>query len=288
MADFRALTIQSGTNTQIQDANSLIIGAGIKTATGVLNITPAGTDVVIASGKNISLGAGGSGNIDFSASTGSFSSPTGSITLGSGAISITGITTHSANVIIATGSTLFTSGSGMINLPALFNIAGSAVGAGVTAANLNTLTNSSNADALHTHTNVSASSITVSGLTTTNLTASGQFGYISANNTLSKTDSASLSTSRSFGSYGGVSGSMSTSGVINTAQFTTVGGIPSAGSPVFLAAATDDSSTGAGKLTATPPTSGIIAEVGICIDNSNYAGAKTCKILMQVKAPVQL
>lgn len=288
MADFRALTIQSGTNTQIQDTNSLIIGAGIKTATGVLTITPGGTDVVIASSKNISLGAGGSGNIDFSASTGSFLSPTGSITLGSGSISITGVTTYSANVTIATGSTLSTSGSGMINLPALFNVAGSAVGVTVTATNLSTLTNNSNADALHTHTNVSASAITVSGLTTTNLSTTGSFGYVSANGTMSKTDNANLSTSRVFGVYGGTSGNMITNGMVASAQFTTVGGSPSAGSPVFLAAATDDSNSGAGKLTATPPTIGIISEVGICLDNSNYSGSKTCKVLIQVKASVQL
>lgn len=56
MADFRAITEQSGTTTQIQDANSLIIGDGIKTASGDLEITPAGSNVNIPSGKNLDVG----------------------------------------------------------------------------------------------------------------------------------------------------------------------------------------------------------------------------------------
>ena len=57
---------------------------------------------------------------------------------------------------------------------------------------------------------------------------------------------------------------------------------------VFLAAAADDGATGAGKLTATAPTSGVVAEVGLCMNNANYAGLKTCHIHIQVKAPIVL
>lgn len=129
--------------------------------------------------------------------------------------------------------------------------------------------------------------INITGLTTTGI-ADGDFVYVSSNNTVSKTDSASITTSRCVGANEGVSGSITAFGVVENAKFTTVGGSPSAGTPVWLAAATDDVSTGAGKLTATVPIVGIVAEIGIVIDNSNYASLKTCKILVQIKKPVVL
>lgn len=68
----------------------------------------------------------------------------------------TGITvTLAGSLVVSAGSTLSTTGTGNINLPnnasSRFQIESISVGSTVTAANLITLTNSSNADSLHTH-----------------------------------------------------------------------------------------------------------------------------------------
>ena len=87
------------------------------------------------------------------------------------------------------------------------------------------------------------------------------------------------------------SGSIVTQGEV-TAQFTTVGGQPAAGSPVYLAAGTDDSNTGMGKLTATRPITATLADVinfngtvpesvvivGTAVDCTLYASNKTCLV----------
>lgn len=58
MADFRALTIQAGQKQAIQDANRLLVGAGVRSATGPLSLSsPDGITIiednlVIASGKS--------------------------------------------------------------------------------------------------------------------------------------------------------------------------------------------------------------------------------------------
>jgi hypothetical protein len=70
-----------------------------------------------------------------------------------------------ATVTVQAGVTLTTNSTGNINLPnnvnARFQVEGVSVGSTVTAANLNTLTNGSNADALHTHAASQASDILV-------------------------------------------------------------------------------------------------------------------------------
>ena len=118
----------------------------------------------------------------------------------------------------------------------------------------------------------------------------GQSGYMSANNVATPTDNLTLAKSRFVGIYTGISGELQTDGVAKAVQLTTVGGSPAAGAPLWLAASTDDGATGVGKWTATAPTVAgtVVAEVGICLDNTNYAGAKTVKALIQVKPPVQL
>lgn len=149
------------------------------------------------------------------------------------------------------------------------------------------LLDGSNADSLHTHSAVESSQVAKAGLTTTGL-ADGDFGYISAAKTISKIDSAAIGTARIFGANEGVVGSMTVAGVIENAKFTTDGGSPVNGKPVFLANAADDTGTGAGKLTATAPSTGVLAEVGICVDNTNYAGSKIAEILLQTKSPIIL
>lgn len=67
------------------------------------------------------------------------------------------------NITIQSGLTFDTTGTGTINLPqntsARFKIEGISTTAGVSAANLNTLTDGSNADALHTHAGGSGSAV---------------------------------------------------------------------------------------------------------------------------------
>jgi hypothetical protein len=132
----------------------------------------------------------------------------------------------------------------------------------------------------------SASTTTVSGLNTGALT-SGLFCYISANSTVSLTDSLTLPTSIFFGAITGTPGTVIVQGVVMNANFTTIGGSPAPGSRAYIAASTDEAGA-AGKLTATVPVSGIVAEVAIVIDNSSYAGSKQCLVLIQVKTPVVL
>lgn len=131
--------------------------------------------------------------------------------------------------------------------------------------------------------------VEATGLTTTGL-GNGDFGYLSAAGVVSLTDAAAAASSRVFGANEGISGTMTVAGVIEAAKFTVDGGAPSPGAPVFLAVGSADGGTGAGKLSAAPPTAAghHVAEVGICLDDANYAGSKTCKVLLQVKAPVKL
>jgi hypothetical protein len=57
----------------------------------------------------------------------------------------------SSTVVVQDGVILATTGTGNINLPSNFQIAGTGIGSTVTAPNLDTLTNGGNADALHEH-----------------------------------------------------------------------------------------------------------------------------------------
>lgn len=195
-----------------------------------------------------------------------------------------GLTNTSAITIGASGVT--TTVAGLLTLGDQLNINGSSTGATVTGTNLNTLTNGGNADALHVHTGVATSTLVATGLTTTGL-ASGDAGYISANNTLSKTDATTIATARFFGVNTGTAGSMVTDGTA-TFKFTTDGGSPNPGDPVYLALLSEDTNTGAGKLTATAPSAAleVVYEVGIVVDNSLYAGSKTCVVLIQPKMPI--
>lgn len=129
----------------------------------------------------------------------------------------------------------------------------------------------------------------ISGLTTTGL-ANGDTCYVSANDTVLPTDNAVPAKSRCFGVMTNTVGTVQISGVVETMNFTTAGGAPVPDSPVYLAAATDDGSTGAGKATATPPTTSgeTDAEIGICLNNSNYAGLKIARVLLQVKKTITL
>jgi len=137
----------------------------------------------------------------------------------------------------------------------------------------------------------SISQLTISGQTTTGL-GDGDFAYVSAANTWSKaqndgTDTQSVAVAVNEGTVG----SMSLPGsVIENAKFTTAGGSPAIGAEVFLAAAADDGATGAGKATATAPTAtgSFLTILGVCVNDANYAGSKTAKIIFRPMSPILL
>lgn len=128
-----------------------------------------------------------------------------------------------------------------------------------------------------------------SGVATAGL-ADGDFGYLSGPATMSKTNAAAEVSSRVFGANEGVAGEMTTGAgsVVENAKFTTDGGQPGNGAPIWLAAGGADAGTGAGKLTATKPAApNFVSEVGTCANNANYAALKTCAILLQPKVIYQ-
>ena len=192
--------------------------------------------------------------------------------------------------VLGAGAVVVSNGSLDVPSGINFGIAGTPITtANWTAPNVDTLLNGSNADALHTHSAVTGSQLVVTGLTTTGL-ADGDFGYVSAANTMTKTDADAEASSYCFGANEGTAGSMTVGGIIDAAKFTTDGGSPTNGAPVYLALGTADTGAGAGKLTAIAPTAvgDFVAEVGICLDNSNWAASKTCKVLLQPKVVVGL
>lgn len=100
-------------------------------------------------------------------------------------------------ILVASANELSTDASGLhvVGVPLLFKINGVATGATVTAANLGTVTNGSNADALHVHSYVGVSSaqgVEYARVAAASLTA-GQGVYYSANDQLSPGDSSSIS-----------------------------------------------------------------------------------------------
>jgi len=132
----------------------------------------------------------------------------------------------------------------------------------------------------------------ISGLdTATNGVTDGVFCYVTAvADQVGKTDAATLATSICLGAGTLVPGSVRDGDVVGAAKFTTVGGLPANGAPVYLALASDDGGTGAGKLSAVPPSvpTQVVAPVGICLNNTNYAGFKTCRVGLQIKSPTVL
>lgn len=100
MANFRSLTLQSGITKQIQDADQLIVGAGITTAAGNLSISSAGgtttffDDLILDADKSLTA-APGTGSLDFSGASGIFKTTTGDVTIGPGNVTVSGPATFS-------------------------------------------------------------------------------------------------------------------------------------------------------------------------------------------------
>jgi hypothetical protein len=141
---------------------------------------------------------------------------------------------------------------------------------------------------------------TFSGLGTTSMTGgSGTFAFLVSNAgytggvgtpLAAPTSNLGPQTAQCVGAFEGVAGQLTFAGIVPDAQFTTAGGLPNIGQPVFLAANTDDAGTGAGKLTALAPTANgtVVAQVGICVDNSSYTSSKRSKILISIRNPINL
>ncbi len=131
----------------------------------------------------------------------------------------------------------------------------------------------------------------ITGQSTAGL-ANGDFAYVFANNTWGKArNDGSLLQATCIGHNAGTAGTMLLSGSVSeSAKFTTVGGLPISGDVVYLAASTDDGGTGLGKLSATPPTTpgSYLVIVGTCIDNTNYAALKTCRVEFNPQPPILL
>lgn len=118
----------------------------------------------------------------------------------------------------------------------------------------------------------------------------GKAVFVDSDSHVALTSNDGLPQGRFKGIWLGVDNQVAVGGGPVDAQFTVDGGAPTAGNPVFLANGDDDSNTGDGKLTATPPSFGgaVIDEVGICEDATNYGIDGTCSILIQPKEPVVL
>ena len=287
MADYRALTLQGGTYAQIQNANSVIVGAGITTAAGNLTITAAGTDVIVAAGKNLSMGAG-AGAADFSGGSGIFRTTTGAVTIGPGAITVSGSMTMQA------GTTLSTTGTGNINLPnnasARFQIETVAVSANVTSANLNTLTAgpASDASALHTHPGIptalsftSGAAISTGALVALQNVAGAPRLFHADANGAAPLNTAYLVATSSAGAAG-ISVTVAANGDqvdVPDAVWDAVPAVTDVGSPVYL-------SETAGNWTLTAPSTS-----GSTVQSVGYVsrgGAGAVRVLIVVGAPVTL
>jgi hypothetical protein len=131
---------------------------------------------------------------------------------------------------------------------------------------------------------------TTIALNTAAMAGSGQAAYVSAAGVASPTDASALGTAAFVGIYEGVAGQIQNTDDVADALFTTAGGSPGNGANVYLALASDDGGTAAGKLTATAPVGAgkVVTRVGICLDNTAYAGTKKARVLLQPVAPVQL
>ena len=129
----------------------------------------------------------------------------------------------------------------------------------------------------------------LSDLTTSGL-VDGDWVYLSAIDTVSKTDASAEASAEVIGACEGIDGAIRCAGVINNSKFTTDGGQPVNGRAVYLAPGSADAGTGAGKLSATPSSSPgqILLRIGKCLDNANYIGSKTCKVLFQPSEPILL
>ena len=109
----------------------------------------------------------------------------------------------------------------------------------------------------------------------------GDFGYVASANTVAKTNADIALTTEFVGCYDGTPGGVVSNGVVEFVNFTEAGGKPANGATVWLSPASEEAGA-AGKLTALTPTlPASIVVAGICVDNANYDGSKTCRVLIR-------
>lgn len=273
-------TTNAGAITVGHSGITTTITGGLTQSTGAVSLTGNAASSLTTSSGTLTL---------TSAAAATWSTGAGALTLdGFSALNLanngtTALSISGGSITVQAGTTLDTTSTGNINLPnngsAIFQIEGTSVGATVTAANLTTLTDGSNADALHTH--ASTGSVAVSGLTTTGV-GDGYVAYVSSNNTMTKAKADAMSTSRVFGANAGTVGTM------NVVGTTTCWFEPSltlaAGDLAYLSASTS------GMLTNVAPSGSgqVVAKVGVVLDTSTYAGQQKARILFQIGEPVQL
>lgn len=245
-------------------------GAGLTISSLVGPLTIGATGLTLAPGT---------GNVNFSGSSGQTDTTTGPVNL-------------NGDTTVATGKTLAATGTGNINLPnnpsARFQIQSVSVSADVTASNLATLTAGplSNADALHTHSGVTASNTIVSGLSLFSSPVAGELAYFNGDNSVGRAIATSMATARAVGVYAGVAGSLSTGPRVSILLDAGLGAIV-AGAPVYVSTATAGrGTTDAAGFTTTQ----VEAQVAILASASGYnnlsGSLQDC--IWQPKIPIQL
>jgi hypothetical protein len=173
------------------------------------------------------------------------------------------------------GSGLVDLANGTADIPAGTNLAlgGVSCTAGVTAANLNTLTDASDASALHYH------GATTEAANTSALSVA-DVGYYSGADAISDTNTTAMATSL----FAGVCLTSAASGTMVVAGTATVnydGGIPAVNAPLYL-------SDTAGLVSSVAPTSGRVqAHVGIAAQAGVGAATGTVKMLIRPFLPIQ-
>lgn len=134
----------------------------------------------------------------------------------------------------------------------------------------------------------------LTGQVTAGLVA-GEVCYLSAAETWSRAQAdGTLAQATSLGIYDGTPGTILLTGSsLVDLRCTTAGGAPAINGKLYLAPASEDGGTGAGKVTATPPSpppggSIQLEVVGVCVNNATYAGSKVVKAIFQPAYPVIL
>ena len=139
---------------------------------------------------------------------------------------------------------------------------------------------------------------TITGLDTSFMPASNLFAYDGPLSTALPTDNMYPRAALPVGFW--VDGRLLTGTFRATVKCTTAGGKPANGAALYVAGAIDDANTGAGKVTATPPSittpfSGIaptdwarsVNQIAVCLDNSLYDTAKTVIAQVTIPRPIE-
>lgn len=151
----------------------------------------------------------------------------------------------------------------VVGLPSLFKVNDTAVGAAVTAANLDTLTDGSNADALHAHASAAATEapkVENTLTTATDATSDGDPVYVNGNNTVGQADASVDAKSRLLGVIRTGSGAAgATPEVVTVGPCTGVLAAATANTPYFLQA-------GGGIGTGLPGSGNRVVSVGYALN----------------------